>query len=67
MEHLVIQLKESLMQRKQQELDRVSKLNKEENRDLLLISSGKIFELDVILKSLTELINYYESTKKIKA
>lgn len=66
MEHLVIQLIESLMQRKQQEMNRISTLNKEENRDLLLIASGKIFELDVILKSLTELINYYESTKKIR-
>lgn len=65
MEHLVINMIENLMQRKQQEMERIRTFNKEEDKDLLLIASGKIFELDFLVRSLNELINYYDSTKKI--
>ena len=66
MEHLIIDLKENLIQRKKNEIQKVNSLNKEVERDLILISSGKIFELDFLIKNLNELIQYFNSTKKIK-
>ena len=65
MEHLVINLKETLIHRKTNEMNKVKTLNKEINRDLILISSGKIFELDFLIKRLNEMIHYYNSTKNI--
>jgi hypothetical protein len=66
MEHLVINLKESLIHRKINEMNKVKTLNKEFDRDLILISSGKIFELDFLIKSLNDMIQYCNSTKYIK-
>lgn len=65
MEHLVINLKENLIHRKLNEMNKVKTLNKDVDRDLILISAGKIFELDFLIKSLEEMIQYYEKTKKI--
>jgi hypothetical protein len=66
MEHLVINLKESLILRKKNELQKANELIKETDRDLLLISSGKIIELDFLIKSLNEMIQYFNFTNKIK-
>ncbi len=65
MEHLLINLKENLVQRKLNEINKVMAL-KEVDRDLILISSGKIFELEFLIKSLNEMIQYNNSTKSIK-
>jgi len=65
MEHLVINLKENLILRKQNELNKTKELYKETDKELLLISSGKIFELDFLIKSLDNLITYYNKTKSI--
>lgn len=66
MEHLVINLKENLIHRKLNEMNKVKTLNKDVDRDLILISSGKIFELDFLIKSLNDMIQYFNSTKSIK-
>lgn len=66
MEHLVINLKENLIHRKINEMNKVKTLNKEVDRDLILISSGKIFELDFLIESLNDMIQYFNSTKSIK-
>lgn len=66
MEHLVINLKENLIHRKVNEMNKVKTLNKEVDRDLILISSGKIFELDFLIKSLNDMVQYFYSSKNIK-
>jgi len=66
MVHLVINLKENLIQRKENEINKVMTLNKEVDRELILISLGKIFELDFLIKSLNDMIEYFNSTKIIK-
>lgn len=66
MERLVINLKENLIQRKVNEMNKVKTLNKEVDMDFILISSGKIFELDFLIKSLNDMIQYFNSTKSIK-
>jgi|GEM_PF-844444 len=66
MEHLVINLKENLIHRKLNEMNKVKTLNKDVDRDLILITSGKIFELDFLIKSLNDMIQYFNSTKSIK-
>ena len=66
MEHLVIILKENLMHKKLNEMNKVKTLNKDVDRDLILITSGKIFELDFLIKSLNDMIQYLNSIKSIK-
>lgn len=66
MEHLILDLKESLLIRKQNEVKIMDDFNKEEDRDLLLITTGKIIELEYLLKCLENMIMYIEKTKKIQ-
>ncbi len=65
MEHLIIDLKENLIIRRKNEVIKIEELTKEGFTDLILICSGKIFELDSIIKTLDEMINYIEKTKQI--
>jgi hypothetical protein len=65
MEHLVIQLKEKLITRRCNELERAQRLQPESQKDLILISSGKIFELEFLIQCLDELIAYHKNTKNI--
>jgi hypothetical protein len=44
----------------------ILEFNQETDKDLLLISSGKIIELDFLIKSLEEMINYIDKTKNIQ-
>ncbi len=66
MEHLIIDLKENLVTRRKNEVIKIEELSKEGYKDLILICSGKIFELDSVIKSLDEMINYIEKTKQIQ-
>jgi hypothetical protein len=66
MEHLIIDLKENLVKRRKNEVVKIEELSKEGYKDLILICSGKIFELDSVIKSLDEMINYIEKTKQIQ-
>ena len=66
MEHLIIDLKENLVTRRKNEVVKIEELSKEGYNDLILIYSGKIFELDSVIKTLDEMIDYIEKTKKIQ-
>jgi hypothetical protein len=65
MEHLIIDLKENLINRRKNEVIKIEELSKEGYKDLILICSGKIFELDSVIKTLDEMLNYIEKTKQI--
>jgi hypothetical protein len=65
MENLICDLKERLIIRKTIEIERVKKIDPEKYKELLLISSGKIFELDHLIGFLDELLNYNKQSKKI--
>ena len=64
MEHLVTDLKQNLIIRRKNEIKRIQGLNTETDKDLILISSGKIIELDFLIVSMEEMIHYFENTKK---
>lgn len=66
MEHLIIDLKENLVQRRKNEVVKIEELSKEGYKDLILICSGKIFELDSVIKTLDEMLNYIEKSKKLQ-
>jgi hypothetical protein len=65
MEHLVYDLKEKLIMRRENEFNKVGKLEKEINKDLILISSGKFIELDFLINAIDELLKYNNQTKKL--
>jgi hypothetical protein len=63
MEHLIIDLRHHLLVRRMNEMKNIQEFNQETDKDLILISSGKIIELDFLLKSLEEMIHYVEKMK----
>jgi L-serine deaminase len=63
MEHLIRNLIEQLINKRKLELSSVEKYKKDELNDLILISSGKIIELDSVIQKLRELLDYYNTTK----
>lgn len=65
MEHLICDLKEKLILRRKYEFDRAQKYNIETDKEILMISSGKIFELDHLIGFLEEMLRYNNQTKKI--
>jgi len=65
MENLILNLKENLIARKNNELARLQKYDVELNKDLILMSSGKIMELDQLLSYIENMLNYYYQTQKI--
>lgn len=66
MEYLVNDLKEQLLIRRKNEYEALEKWNKENNKELSLISSGKLIELDFVIKAITDLLNYYNKTRNSK-
>ena len=63
MEHLIRNLIDQLIKNRELELSSVEKYKKDELNDLILISSGKIIELDSVIQKLRELLDYYNTTK----
>ena len=63
MEHLILNLIDQLIKNRELELSSVEKYKKDELNDLILISSGKIIELDSVIQKLRELLDYYNTTK----
>jgi hypothetical protein len=66
MEHLIIDLKQHLTLKRMKEMKKIQEFNQETDKDIILISSGKIIELDLLIKSLEEIINYINKTRNIR-
>ena len=66
MELLVRDLKEKLLNRRTKEYERMQQYNKDNINDLMLISSGRIIEIDFLINSMNEMITYYEHSKIIE-
>jgi hypothetical protein len=66
MEHLIIDLKLHLILKRMKEMKNIQEFNQETDKDLILISSGKIIEIDLLIKSLEEMINYISKTRNIR-
>ncbi|HZL11795.1 MAG TPA: hypothetical protein VFC65_17575 [Prolixibacteraceae bacterium] len=58
MEYLIKDLMERLSKRKRNEMAHFEKYKEEDLRDLMLISSGKIFEVDYIISELKSMLKY---------
>lgn len=65
MEHLVINLKENLIQKSKNEMKKVTDLDNEIYKELIFISSGKNFELNFLINCLDDMTKYFKQTEKI--
>ena len=65
MEHLIVNLKEKLALRRKIEADKVLKLDPKADREVILLASGKIYELDEVIGLLENMLQYHQQTKKI--
>jgi len=66
MELLVKDLKEKMLVRRKNEYARMQQYNNNDAKELILISSGRIIELDFLINSMIEMITYYEHSKIIE-
>ena len=58
--HLVRDLLEKLERRKKTEMARIQK--HKDDREILLVSSGKVLEIENFIKDLEEMLIYYNKT-----
>ena len=65
MENLIYDLLEKLRLRRKIEFEKNQKYNIVIEKELFLISSGKIFELDNLINVLEDMIKYNNQTKEI--
>lgn len=65
MENLIVDLKEKLALRRKLEAEKVLKLDPESDREVILLASGKIYELDEVIGFLENMLMYQQQTKKI--
>jgi len=63
MEYLIKNLIEHLINKRNQEINNIKKYKQNDVPDLILITSGKIMELDNIIQNLNEMVNYNTLTK----
>jgi len=66
MEYLIKNLIEHLINKRNQEIKNIEKYKQNEVQDLILITSGKIMELDNIIQNLNEMVNYNMLTKSMQ-
>ncbi|MBK6963700.1 MAG: hypothetical protein IPH20_07045 [Bacteroidales bacterium] len=65
MENLIVDLKEKLILRKELEIKKIQASDKAKDDKIILIATGRIFEIDNMIRVLDNLLNYYNLTKKI--
>jgi len=65
MEHLIVDLIVKLSERRKAETDKVLKYDTQTDRELILLASGKIYELDEVIGFLENMLQYHQRTKKI--
>ncbi|MFN8257465.1 MAG: hypothetical protein U0W24_17350 [Bacteroidales bacterium] len=58
MENLILNMIENLTKRKNFEIHQIEEFKQKKLHDLILITSGKIMELENIIQNLSELIEY---------
>ena len=63
MEHLIKNLIENLVNKRNQKIKDMKMYKQNQVQDLILVTSGSIMELDNIIQSLNEMLNYNLLTK----
>ncbi|HZK95453.1 MAG TPA: hypothetical protein VFC67_14690 [Prolixibacteraceae bacterium] len=66
MEYLIKNLIELLINKRNMEIENIEKYKQYDIQDLILISSGKILELDSIIQNLREMLIYQKHTKSLQ-
>ena len=66
MEYLIKNLIEHLINKKKEEIENIEKYKQYEVQDLILVSSGKIMELDNIIQNLREMLIYHTYTNSLQ-
>ena len=64
MEQVLNDLKEKLILRKHREMDKIRNLEAATHKETVLISAGKIIELDHLINMLDTMLNYNHQTRK---
>ena len=63
MEYLIKNLIENLINKRNQKIQDMKMYKQEEVQDVILVTSGRIMELDNIIQNLNQMLNYNMLTK----
>ena len=63
MEYLIKNLIENLINKRNQKIQDMKMYKQEEVQDIILVTSGRIMELDNIIQNLNQMLNYNMLTK----
>ena len=66
MEYLIKNLIENLINKRNQKIQDMKMYKQEEVQDIILVTSGRIMELDNIIQNLNQMLNYNMLTKSIQ-
>ena len=63
MEYLIKNLIQNLINKRNQKIQDMTMYKQEEVQDIILVTSGRIMELDNIIQNLNQMLNYNMLTK----
>jgi hypothetical protein len=62
--HLIIDLKTSLELRRKKEAELLQRFDTKSGKEIILVTAGKLIELDLLIEELNELITYDTLSQK---
>jgi hypothetical protein len=65
MENLICEFRKNLVLLRDHEIEKIKELDVELDKRLIMISSGKILELDHLISYVDEMLNYHNETNNI--
>lgn len=66
MEQLIKNLIDHLTDKRLLEYENIERYNQDDSKDLILITSGKLMELDIIIQRLNEMLKFYSRLQPLK-
>jgi hypothetical protein len=66
MENLIKNLIDHLTEQRFKEYEKIEEYKKHDNNDLILITSGRLMEMDSIIQHLNEMLRFYSRLQPVK-
>ncbi|MDD4645270.1 MAG: hypothetical protein PHY99_04700 [Bacteroidales bacterium] len=64
MEHLINDLKEKIISRMNDEMEKIQRIDAGTNKEAVLISAGKVIEMEYIISLIDNMLIYNDQTKQ---
>jgi hypothetical protein len=65
MEQLIVNLIDHLTEKRLKEFEKINGFIKDDNKDIILITSGRLIELDAIIQHLNDMLKFYSQLQHV--